>query len=62
MDTDEDKKLKSASGWQYRPRQSTSALGDEMLTYMQQRNRQLTKNAIVVDLWNEIIPPALEPF
>jgi hypothetical protein len=59
---DEDSELKGALGWQYRPKRTETRLGEEASSYLKQRNRTLMKNAIVVDLWDEIFPPSLKPF
>lgn len=59
---DEDKRLKSASGWQYKPRRTDSRLGDELVSYLTQRSRTWTKNAALVDIWEQVVPPTLQPF
>ncbi|MHC4881090.1 MAG: DciA family protein [Planctomycetota bacterium] len=59
---DEDRQLKSASGWQYRPKRTDSRLGDELVSYLTQRSRTWTKNAALVDAWERVVPPALKPF
>lgn len=58
---DEDNKLKGALHWQYRPRRTESSLGEEIVSYLKQRDQMLTKNAGVLDVWDEIIPPELAP-
>jgi len=62
MTQSEEDKLKGALGWQYRPRQTQSSLGDEIFSYLKQRDRAFTKNAMVVDIWNRLLPPAMQPF
>ena len=59
---DEDKRLKGALDWQYRPRRTDARLGDEVVSYLTQRDRAFTKNAAIVDIWKEVIPPTLQPF
>lgn len=59
---DENKWLKSASGWQYRPRRTDARLGDELVSYITQRSRTWTKNAALVDIWERVVPPTLQPF
>lgn len=59
---DQDKQLKGASSWQYKPRQTTSCLGDELEVYLGRHARTLKKNADLVDLWESIIPPGLRAF
>ena len=36
---DEEKRLKGASSWQYKPRHTESCLGDEVCSFLEQRNR-----------------------
>jgi hypothetical protein len=59
---DEEKRLKGASSWQYKPRHTESCLGDVAGLYLKQRNRALTKNAAIVDAWEAVVPPTLQPF
>jgi hypothetical protein len=59
---DEEKRLKGASSWQYKPRHAESCLGDEVCSFLEQRNRAFTKNAAIVDIWEAVIPPTLQPF
>jgi len=59
---DEDKRLKGATGWQYRPRQKSAKLGDEVFSYLKQHHREFTKNAALVDAWEAVIPATLRPF
>lgn len=61
METHEDNQLKGALSWQYKPRKKESQLGDEIYSYLKQHDKSLTKNAAIVDLWNQIIPPGLQP-
>jgi len=59
---DEDKQLKGATGWQYRPRRTDSRLGNEVLSYLKQHDREFTKNAAIMDAWNSVVPPSLQPY
>ena len=59
---DEDKQLKGALGWQYRPKQKSTKLGDEVFSYLKKHNRMLMKNATIVDIWETVVPPTLKPF
>jgi hypothetical protein len=59
---DENRQLKGASNWQYRPKRTDARLGDEIVSYLTQRSRTLTKNAALVDVWERIVPPTLQPF
>jgi hypothetical protein len=62
METHEENQLKGALNWQYKPRRTESNLGDEIFSYLKQHDRTFVKNAVIVDLWNQIIPPGLQPF
>jgi len=59
---DEEKKLKGALSWQYKPRHTESCLGNEVCSYLEQRHRAFTKNASIVDAWKAVVPPTLQPF
>ncbi|MEN8127576.1 MAG: DUF721 domain-containing protein [Planctomycetota bacterium] len=59
---DEDKQLKGALDWQYRPKRKASQLGDEVVSYLKRRDRALTKNAVLVDIWEMVVPPTLQPY
>jgi len=59
---DEDRQLKGASSWQYRPKRTDARLGDEVVSYLTQRSRALAKNATLVDIWEHVIPRTLQPF
>lgn len=59
---DEDKQLKGASSWQYRPKRTDSQLGEEIASFLSQRERTFTRNATLVDIWKRVIPPTLQPF
>jgi hypothetical protein len=59
---DEERKLRGASSWQYRPKQTGARLGDEVVSYLSKRDRTLTKNTAVVDIWKQVVPPTLQPF
>ena len=59
---DEEKQLKGALSWQYKPRRTESCLGDEVYSYLDRRHRAFTKNALIVDAWKAVVPPTLQPF
>ena len=59
---DEDKQLKGALSWQYRPKRKASPLGDEVVSYLKHRDRTFTKNATLVDIWETVVPPTLQPY
>ena len=54
---DQEKLLRSATGWQRRRKQTTSRVGVNANAYLQTRQRQLGKSAAVVDVWQEVLPP-----
>jgi hypothetical protein len=54
---DQEKLLRSATGWQQRGRQTTSRAGVNANAYLQTRRRQLVKSAAVVDVWQDLLPP-----
>ena len=59
---DKEKELRAATGWQHRPKQTESCLGDEISSYLDRRCRTFEKNTSVVAIWEQIIPPALKPY
>ena len=59
---DEEKQLKGALDWQYKPKRTDARLGDEVVSYLTRRDRALTKNATLVDIWEHVVPPTLQPF
>ena len=56
---DQEKLLRSATGWQRRGKKETPRAGTSAKHYLQMKQRQLEKNAEVVDLWQEILPPGM---
>lgn len=58
----EEQYLRSATHWQFRPKRSETGLGQEIFSYLQQRNRAFEQNVPLVELWKSIVPPALEPY
>ena len=54
---DQEKLLRSATGWQRRGRQTTSRAGLNANAYLQMKQRQLGKSTAVVDVWQEVLPP-----
>lgn len=59
---DQEKQLKSALSWQYKPRHTESLIGGEVNSYLKRYHRTLVKNASIVDAWKAVVPPALQPF
>jgi hypothetical protein len=59
---DEEKQLKSALDWQYKPRHTESLLGNEISSYLKKRHRTFVKNASIIDTWETFIPFAMRPF
>ncbi|OQY07705.1 MAG: hypothetical protein B6I25_01190 [Planctomycetales bacterium 4572_13] len=59
---DEERRLKGALSWQHKPRQTESCLGDEVFSYLKYHNRTLMKNAVIMDAWEAVVPPTLQPF
>jgi hypothetical protein len=59
---DEEQQLKSALNWQYKPRHTESLLGSEVSSYLKRRQRTLTRNASIVDVWEAVVPLGLQPF
>ena len=56
---DENQFLKGAVGWQRRPRKTTVGLGGEVAAYLKRRGSELEKNASLMDVWVEAMPPML---
>lgn len=55
----EDRLLQGAVGWQRKPRKTTVGLGGEVAAYLKQRGGELGKNASLMDVWAEALPPML---
>jgi predicted nucleic acid-binding Zn ribbon protein len=55
----EDRLLRGAVGWQKKPRATTIGLGGQVQAYLRQRAKEFTKNASLLDVWTEVLPPAL---
>ena len=53
---DQEKLLRSATGWQRRGKKETPRAGTSAKQYLQMKQRQLQKNAEVVDLWQGLLP------
>lgn len=62
QDANEDRRLKSATQWQKRPRVTGYLAGDEAAHYLRRTQRDFSKNAALVDVWDSIIPPGLKPW
>lgn len=57
---DEDKRLRGASSWQYKPERTDRRLGEEIVEYLEQHNRSFEKNAALLDLWPQAVPAFLQ--
>lgn len=56
---DEDGLLIGAVSWQKRKKTTTSKLGDSGRDYLGRNLQNLKRNAVVVDVWQEILPAEL---
>lgn len=56
---DEDKLLRGASSWQYKPRRTDWRLGDQIASYLEQHSRSFEKNATLLDIWPQVVPAFL---
>ncbi len=56
---DEEQLLRGAGSWQYRPPRIDRRLGEEIDAYFQQHSRTMEKNAALLDLWPQVVPPLL---
>lgn len=60
MRRDEEKQLRDALGWQYRPKHSDLRLGEEIQKYIHLHQKSLEKNALLMEVWENLIPPLLQ--
>ncbi len=60
--SEEEQRLRGASGWQAEPRLPGSQIGDELFSYFQKRSRTFEKNSEIVDAWQQIVPPAMQQY
>ncbi len=58
----EDKLLRSAVQWQYRPRSYCCRADNEAAGFLARHKRRLQRNAALVDAWEAIVPPGLKPW
>jgi hypothetical protein len=58
----EDQYLRSATGWQVRPKKGDPKLGGQIMSYLEQHSGMLAKNAAIVDAWERVVPAGLKPF
>lgn len=56
---DQEKLLRSATGWQRRGKKEIPKIGASGRQYLQQKQRQFEKNAAIVDAWQGILPQPL---
>ena len=59
---DEDQWLQGAGSWQYRPARTDRRLGEDIDCFFQQHSRILEKNAALLDLWPQVVPPLLAEY
>ena len=59
---DDDERLRGAAGWQYKPKQTGSRLGDEITSYLKQHHWAFEKNATIVDIWPQVVPESLQDY
>ncbi len=57
----EDNLLKSATRWQKRPPVTWRRAGETAEIFLRRNQRDLNRNAAIVDAWDSIIPPGLKP-
>ena len=55
---DQDRFLRSATGWRKKPSTGTPRLGSAAKSYLNKKEYQLRKNAAVVDIWQQMLPEA----
>jgi hypothetical protein len=55
----DEKRLRGAAGWQYRPKPAEWRLGEEIVSYLEHRGRTFAKNAALLDIWEEAVPEFL---
>ncbi|MBL7215505.1 MAG: DUF721 domain-containing protein [Phycisphaerae bacterium] len=57
---EEEKKLRGASGWQTKVRQTDWRLGEAIAFYLQQHRRTFEKNASILDIWSQAVPTFMQ--
>jgi hypothetical protein len=56
---DDEKRLRGAGSWQFRPKPADWRLGEEIATYLEQHSRTFAQNASLVDIWEQAVPAVL---
>lgn len=59
---DEEKQLRAATSWQWRPKRTETRLGDEISSYFERKCRAFEKNSMIVSAWEQVVPPQLQRF
>ncbi len=59
---DEDRLLRASTQWQRKPKAFEVRLGDQAKQFLQRHQRQLTKNASLVDVWDQVVPAGMKPY
>jgi predicted nucleic acid-binding Zn ribbon protein len=57
----QDALLKSATQWQAKPYSRCCRAGEEAVLFLQRGRREYSKNAVLVEVWDELIPQGLKP-
>jgi hypothetical protein len=57
---DEDKRLRGAGNWQFKPKPAEWRLGDQIVSYLEQHSRDFAKNASLLDVWPQVVPEFLQ--
>ena len=58
----DDKRLRGAASWQFKPKKTGSRLGDEITSYLKQHHRTFEKNASFIDVWPQVVPESLQNY
>jgi hypothetical protein len=56
---DEEKLLRGAGSWQYQPKPAERRLGEEIVSYLERHSRTFEKNASLLEIWEQALPPVL---
>ena len=61
-DAEEDRLLKSATQWQKKSPWRCCQVGDEAALFLSRGRREYSKNALLIEVWNDLIPQGLKPY
>lgn len=61
-DEKQDALLKSATQWQAKPYSRCRRVGEEAELFLCRGQREYSKNALLVEAWNDLIPQGLKPY